>query len=403
MDNEINPNKQTLLFVDDEVQSLKYFTRIFKNAYNIFTAETVDDGLEIVNSNHLIISVVITDQRMPEKFGVELLKQIKEKYPKIVRILTTAFTEIDYAIDAVNLGHIYQYVEKPWDLRVLENVIKQAVDYYQLNQDRDRLLREKLSVLQRLIITDRIQSLSVMSTALRPKINNSSSALLNFLDYLPKKFHKDQIDKFVSKSSFLFLDLGNIARDESKFFIDVTNKIVDLIDNASDGQKQILLFKDFLGNNFNDDNILIDHALDAIEINVHEKMLFQTIVLIQNILKKLIDDEITINIECSVNDVSTKNVSIKLYIDDYDDNYYDKMYSILMENKEVEISINLLTALFMTHHHFGEINIVSDNEQIFGLEILLPTSTGSHTTTFDINESWDKLQNRFAAWDVALL
>ena len=192
--------KNIVLFVDDEEKALKYFHRAFDKYFQIITASNADEGWSMIEENSGEIAVLISDQRMPGKTGVELLGQVRERYPSIMRILTTAYSDLDSAIEGVNEGAIYQYVVKPWDTRELSAVLKRAIEFYLLQKERDTLLKEKMSVLQRLIITDRVQSFSVLAAGLENNLNHSVTALASFLDLLPKNIQKEWTRSLINDS-----------------------------------------------------------------------------------------------------------------------------------------------------------------------------------------------------------
>ena len=105
--------KYSILFVDDEEKALKYFSRLFSDEFTILTAPDTEKAKAILQENHQDIGVLITDQRMPEETGVTLLKHAKDNYPNIIRLLTTAYSDLSDAIEAVNKGEILRYITKP--------------------------------------------------------------------------------------------------------------------------------------------------------------------------------------------------------------------------------------------------------------------------------------------------
>src|SRR5437773_6540152 len=148
-----------IVYVDDEEKSLKYFTRAFADQFRIFTASSAQDGLKILEEHKDDIGVLMTDQRMPGEKGVWLLEKARQLRPRIIRILATAFSDMEAAIAAVNTGAIYKYVTKPWDPPQLENTLKRGLEFFMVQNERDKLLREKMSVLHNMMIADRIASL----------------------------------------------------------------------------------------------------------------------------------------------------------------------------------------------------------------------------------------------------
>src|ERR1700761_8971977 len=107
------PDKIKILYVDDEQDNLVGFKASLRYDYTVFTALNVAQGIEYLNSNP-DIKVVISDQRMPGKTGVGFFEEIRTSHPLPVRILLTAYADIDAIIGAINKGNIFRYVRKPW-------------------------------------------------------------------------------------------------------------------------------------------------------------------------------------------------------------------------------------------------------------------------------------------------
>ena len=166
-----------ILYVDDEEQALKYFRMAFENDFRVLTATSADAGWALVEAAKPPVGVLVTDQRMPEKTGTELLQRVRRIQPDIVRLLATAYSDLDAAIDAVNSGAIYKYLVKPWDVRELRVTLRRAMDYFVLKRERDLLLREKLSTLQHLLVADRVRSLAILAEGLSSQIRNTMTAL----------------------------------------------------------------------------------------------------------------------------------------------------------------------------------------------------------------------------------
>jgi signal transduction histidine kinase len=130
-----------ILYVDDEVSNLRIFKNTFRRDYNIFTAESAQEGLKILEQEK--IDLVLTDQRMPEMSGVEFLKNVMIKSPEPHRILITAYTDFVALKDAVNEAKIFQYIQKPWDEKEIRQIIDCSLEIYELKQ-RNVELTEKL-------------------------------------------------------------------------------------------------------------------------------------------------------------------------------------------------------------------------------------------------------------------
>ena len=128
----INYTKEKILYVDDEIENLDGFKYAFMSDYNISVAQNASDGLKILAENE--IKLVISDQKMPKISGIEFLKIVKEKYPETIRIILTAYADVDNAIEAINNGEIYRYLSKPWEKIDLKSTIDNALESYNLKQ-----------------------------------------------------------------------------------------------------------------------------------------------------------------------------------------------------------------------------------------------------------------------------
>ncbi|MCI5123062.1 MAG: response regulator [Candidatus Electrothrix sp. AR5] len=130
--------KLKLLYVDDEKVNLTNFAIAFRKKYQIYTAKSGQEALEIIKDND-DISIVVTDQRMPGMTGVELLQHIKKQNKDVIRIILTAYTDISDIIAAINKGHIYQYIVKPWVENDLLQVLDKASEIFLLVRENKRL------------------------------------------------------------------------------------------------------------------------------------------------------------------------------------------------------------------------------------------------------------------------
>jgi two-component system probable response regulator PhcQ len=144
-----------ILYVDDEEKSLKYFTRAFGDKFKILSAANASEGYRLLEQHLDEIALLITDQRMPGEKGVEFLKRAGRLHPTALRILTTAYSDFDVAIDAVNSAAIYKYVTKPWDIPQLEMILEQACEAYRAQRERDLLVDAETSAPQKTITTER--------------------------------------------------------------------------------------------------------------------------------------------------------------------------------------------------------------------------------------------------------
>lgn len=183
-----------ILYVDDEEMSLKYFQKSFGDEFNILTATNAADGLKLVQERGDEIGVLLTDQRMPGEKGLQLLERVRVLRPHMVRMMITAYADFGVTVDAVNAGNIFRYISKPIQIEDMRNTLRRACDYYMLQRERDELISEKLSVMQNMIITDRIISLGVIGAGLGQQIRHSLKAVRSFLHQTPATLRYEQLD-----------------------------------------------------------------------------------------------------------------------------------------------------------------------------------------------------------------
>lgn len=155
-----------ILFVDDEATAVKYFQRAIGALAPVVTGGSVEEGKTLLDAHADSLAVLVSDQRMPGEYGNELLRYARERYPHIVRILTTAYSELDQTVEAVNQGQIHRYIKKPWDITALRMELKQALEMSGLRKERDQLVREKLAVLQTQTVATRIGMLHALCASL---------------------------------------------------------------------------------------------------------------------------------------------------------------------------------------------------------------------------------------------
>ncbi len=194
MENLYDYKKFAILYVDDEEKSLTNFTRAFGEQFRTMTATTAQGGLKLLEDHADEIGLLMTDQRMPGEKGVWLLERARQFRPRVIRVLVTAYADMDAAIAAVNSGAIYKYVSKPWDPPQLEQTLKRGLEFFIVQSERDQLLREKMSVLHNMLIADRIVSLGLLAAGLSHHIRNSLVAVKTFLDLAPVKMSEEKTD-----------------------------------------------------------------------------------------------------------------------------------------------------------------------------------------------------------------
>ena len=186
--------KFAILYVDDEEKSLKMFARAFGDQFRILTAANAQEGFRLLEENKDQIGLLMTDQRMPAEKGVWLLERARQLRPRIVRVLATAYADMEAVISAVNSGAIYKYVNKPWDPPQLEMTLKRGLEFFMVQQERDQLLKEKMAALQHMMVADRVVSLGLLAAGLSHHIRNSLVSVKTFVDLVPSKLQEEKLD-----------------------------------------------------------------------------------------------------------------------------------------------------------------------------------------------------------------
>lgn len=134
-----NTPKAKVLYIDDEDNNLLVFRSSFRRYFDIYTASTGAEALQIIQEHD--IAVIITDQRMPGMTGIEFLKQLPEDLLAI-RMILTGYSDVAAVIDAINTGKVYRYITKPWNRDELKITIDNAIEALLLKQRNKLLITE---------------------------------------------------------------------------------------------------------------------------------------------------------------------------------------------------------------------------------------------------------------------
>ncbi len=130
--------RRTVLFVDDEVRLLRALERgVADEPYDKLFAESAKEALMLLEEND--VQVLVTDMRMPEMSGLDLLRIVKQRYPNIVRIVLSGYTQVTTLLTAINEGEIYRFITKPWKMEEdFRPCIRQALEYHDRQTERDQ-------------------------------------------------------------------------------------------------------------------------------------------------------------------------------------------------------------------------------------------------------------------------
>lgn len=126
-----------IMIVDDEPANLRLLERLFRQDYKVVTAGSGEEALELLAEHDM--TLLITDQRMPNMSGLELLKQTAELRPHMVRMILTGYTDVGTLVEALNSGLVYQYLTKPWSNEELRLTVTRALEHYESIRARHEL------------------------------------------------------------------------------------------------------------------------------------------------------------------------------------------------------------------------------------------------------------------------
>ncbi len=183
-----------IIYVDDEKENLESFKWVIKNEYDIRTALSGEEALRMMREQSF--KVLVTDERMPKMSGLELIQQVNIENPDVICIVLTAYSEVQSMVKAINQGHIYKYMFKPWDGNELKLNLKNAIETYDLRFHNRQLLLDLQNKNKELEI--KIQEL-----------NNTTDALLKSEDKFRNLFNSNNDGIIVMDLNHLILESNN--------------------------------------------------------------------------------------------------------------------------------------------------------------------------------------------------
>ena len=129
--------ERTVLFVDDDCIVLRSIARdLLDEPYNVFFARSGEEALQILS--HQDVHVLVTDIRMPEMDGIELLKIVTKEYPHIVKMVLSGYTNTTDLTKAIHQEGVFKFIPKPWNLQEGEEfraIIRNAIEHYNIQSE----------------------------------------------------------------------------------------------------------------------------------------------------------------------------------------------------------------------------------------------------------------------------
>ncbi|WP_215404232.1 hybrid sensor histidine kinase/response regulator [Janthinobacterium sp. JC611] len=208
-----NDSRASVLYVDDEALACKYFERAVGQRYRVLTAQSVDAALALLEGEAAQIDVLVTDYRMPDRLGSELLQEVAQRYPHIVCMLVTAYADKDVLLELINGGTLFRLLEKPLDLAAMQTALQLAV----------QTGRERAARRQGLVAME--ESLAFLAH----ELNTPLAAIANFARGIARRAQADAAPQ---------AEIGEAAalmHDNARYCLSVLASFVDTVRLASAG------------------------------------------------------------------------------------------------------------------------------------------------------------------------
>jgi response regulator RpfG family c-di-GMP phosphodiesterase len=161
------PIKHCLLIVDDEPNVCDSVHDLLRREFRVLKAHSAEEGYRLMQQEE--VHIIMSDQRMPQISGVELLTKVKSRYPHAIRMLFTGFADLESIVAAINQGHVFQFLKKPWQPEELEAAVRQAAEEFdRLSHDAEE--SERL----RAVIENLQTRVGVLETEIRRLVGRSA-------------------------------------------------------------------------------------------------------------------------------------------------------------------------------------------------------------------------------------
>ncbi len=282
-----NRNLESILYVDDEQENLTGLKFSFYKDFTVHTAINEKSAWQVLDNN--LIKVVISDQRMPEISGIQLLKKIRKKYPSIILILMTGYTDLQAIVDAINEIGIYKYIAKPWEKEDVKLIINNAIKSYNLEYENKKLIADLKKAKEQAEESDKLKT--AFLTNISHEIRTPLNALLGFVNIIIS----DNPENERYKTFFSYIS------DASQELLSLIQRIVELAEIQSN-KIELKIEKINLHSFLNEIRV---HAFKYSEFLKNEKINFQLIFaksegiifqsdksILSEILKNIIDNAI---------------------------------------------------------------------------------------------------------------
>jgi two-component system probable response regulator PhcQ len=371
------------------------------------TAPSAAEAFRLFELHKDDIGILIADQRMPSMTGVELLEKVRLQRPKMIRMLATAYSDLDAAIAAVNTGAIYKYISKPWDIQELEITLMRAMEFFIIQGERDALLREKISALHQLMMTDRLISLGLLASGLSHHLRNALVAVRVFLDLAQQK----NIDMERANNPDYWLALYKTAQLQMRKITGVLDSLgsipmtppakFDDYLKLSELASEIVKSKE-THQGWENRAVQVQASAAERPIYVDKKMFCRLFNLLFENLGAVIAKESAFHVVVT-EDSQSGEVKLDFWADGLRlpkeslRHVFDPFY--VQDTNPKDAGINLLICYFIVYHHGGQFIATVDGTDITRYTITLPHQREAATIIRDEDQFLEKVFATELAWE----
>lgn len=403
-------NPTAVLYVDDEAKALQYFREAFEEDFTIYTANSAAEGFAILMERGAEVGVLLTDQRMPGEKGVELLEKARRLNPNLVRILVTAYTDYDTAVEAVNSGRIYRYLHKPWDPEEMQTTLQRAVDLYTALTEREQLLGEKVDTVRHVLMSDKVAGLGILAEGLNHHLRNALTVVRAFVDLAPFKLREELHDQPPIDASF-WTDLHAQAQDQMQRIQTVLNRIGEASQLRDFPREDIIHPLDVLDEtaslymqSFELKGVQLTHyvhpAVPEMRVNADRFSRLWRLLLSDQLTHLTHGDKVHIHVEPC--DDTQARPAIRFIVQDTGaweerdnvGNLFDPFF--VRTHQPTEIGVNLTACYVIVHQHGG--NIEASTREGGGLDIVITMPVDASGPTPDADAYFERLMDHERRW-----
>jgi len=258
--------EKILLIVDDERPVINALQRLFrKEGYKILTSTSGRRASEILM--HENVGVLLTDQRMPEMTGVELLKAAREMSPETTRLVLSGYTDYNDLRSVINSGYAYKFIEKPWDDKLLLEVVREAFNVHERTLVSNQFAEVFANAQEGILITGEDWTVQSVNPAFLAMTGHKKSGVINAQYDLVQSSRPDEVQ---SKRIIQDLEMENRWRgeiwrscqggEEICQWVSVSN----VLDNSGDISQRIVLINDITEHKRNEEKLRFEAYHDAL-------------------------------------------------------------------------------------------------------------------------------------------